>query len=247
MSEKKTILAIGAHMDDVWYGLGGLALTAVKRGHRVVFINTVGDYSNWPTTQGREAELKSRVRALAEQRGIEIRFLGYKYEHVPDDVECMTELAKHCDEVAPDFMFYQWHDDTNRDHWKTGVASVYGCGHAACFLARPANVPRQAYAYQLDFPQCRNFTPNVYFDVTEALPNALEVLAAIDRIYAEYYRRDLTRSKVKDLATGREFDLTVHGEQKFALAVMRGAECGARYAEAFYALTRRPAQQVLDI
>ena len=82
-------------MDDVWYGVGGPALVAARRGRRVVFINTVGDYSNWPVTQGREAELKPKVQALADDRGIEIRFLNYEYEHVPDDPECMTALAEH--------------------------------------------------------------------------------------------------------------------------------------------------------
>ena len=170
--DTKTILAIGAHMDDVWYGVGGFALTAVRKGHRVVFINTVGDYSNWPTTQGREAEIKPKVRAFAEDRGIELRSLNYKYEYVPDDPECMEQLAKHCDEIAPNILFYQWFDDTNRDHWKTGVASAYACGHPSCFLARPARGFGQAYAYQLD-AQCRNFVPGVYYDITDTLPDVL--------------------------------------------------------------------------
>ncbi|MBU0610869.1 MAG: hypothetical protein KKI08_23520, partial [Armatimonadetes bacterium] len=69
MSAPRTILVVAAHMDDAWYGVGGLALDAVRRWHRVVFLNTVGDYSNWPVTQGREAELKRRVRGFAEDRG----------------------------------------------------------------------------------------------------------------------------------------------------------------------------------
>ena len=244
--DTKTILAIGAHMDDVWYGVGGFALTAVKRGHRVVFINTVGDYSNWPTTQGREAEIKPKVRAFAEDRGIELRSLNYKYQYVPDDPECMEQLAKHCDEIAPNILFYQWFDDTNRDHWKTGVASAYGCGHPSCFLARPARGFGQAYAYQLD-AQCRNFVPGVYYDITDTLPDVLEVLGAIDGIYAEHSGGDPVKAHVKDFRSGREFDLTTHGAQKFALALTRGAECGAAYAEAYHPLTRATAPRVLDI
>jgi len=246
MPEKKTILAIGAHMDDVWYGVGGFALLAVKKGHRVVFINTVGDYTNWPTTQGRETELKLKVRTFAEDRGIEIRFLAYKYEHVPDNTECLTEIAKHCDEIAPDILFYQWHDDTNRDHWQTGSVSVHGCSHAACFLARPANTPTERYAYQLD-SQCRNFAPSVYHDITESLPDVLGVLAEIDGIYAEHNGGNPVRAQVKDFVTGREFGLSAHGAQKFALAVTRGAECDAPYAEAYAPLRPRPASCILNI
>ena len=246
MQGKKTILAVGAHMDDVWYGVGGLALAAVKKGHRVVFINTVGDYSNWPVTQGREAELKPRVRAFAEDRGIEIRFLNYKYEYVPDTPECMAELARHCDEIAPDILFYHWFEDTNRDHGMSGRAAAYGCTHAPCFLSRKAKTPGQAYAFQLD-SQCQNFQPRVYFNLTETLPDVLEVLTAIDKIYAEYHKGNPLRAHVKDLVTGREFDLTTHGAQKFALAITRGAECGAAYAEAYHPLRPTVAPNVLNI
>lgn len=246
MSARKTVLAIGSHMDDLWYGMGGFALMAVKRGHRVVFINTVGDYSNWPVTQGREAELKVKVRGLAEDRGIEIRFLDYKYEHVPDDPQCMAELARHCDDVAPDILFYHWPNDTNRDHWKTGLAAAYACIHAPCFLSRPAKTPSEVYAYPLDV-QCRDFKPGVYVDITETLPGVLEVLAAIDRIYAAYSKGDPVRAQVKERATGREFELTGHGAQKFALALTLGAECGAAYAEAYHPLRPRPVSKMLAI
>ena len=81
----------------------------------MVFISTVGDDSNWPVTQGREAELKPKVQALADDRGIEIRFMNCEYEHVPDDPECMTALAEHFllslrDRTEPmcDSQGYQW-------------------------------------------------------------------------------------------------------------------------------------------
>jgi len=247
MKERKTILGVGAHMDDLWYGMGGFALKAVQGGHRVIFINAVGDYSNWPVTKGREADIKPKVRAFAEDKGIEVRFLEYKYEHVPDEAETMTKLAEHCDEIAPDILFFHWFDDTNRDHWKTGAATLYGCLHRSCFLARkPSSEIAEAYAFQLD-AQCRNFVPNVYFDVTETLPDVLEVLITIDKIYAEYTETNPVRARVEDFTTKRQFELTPHSSQKFALAITRGAECGVAYAEAYHSYLRRPTGQILQI
>jgi len=245
--ERKTIVGVGAHMDDLWYGMGGLALKAVRKGHRVIFINTVGDYTNWPVTRGRESEIKAKVKGFAIDKGITIHFLDYKYEHVPDDIDILKKLAEHFDEINPDLIFLHWYDDTNRDHWKSGVATLYSGLHRPCFLERePSGSPSEVYAFQLD-AQCRSFIPNVYVDITETLPDVLEVLAAIDHIYAEYTKADCVKARVEDLITNRKFELTVHSAQKYALAVTRGSECGVTYAEAFYSYIKRPADQMLYI
>ena len=49
-----TLLAVGAHMDDVEYGIGGILIQAVRAGHRVVVVVTVSDYTTWGATIGRE-------------------------------------------------------------------------------------------------------------------------------------------------------------------------------------------------
>ena len=43
--DKKTILVVGAHMDDCEIGAGGLIIKAVRKGHRVVLVNVATDYS----------------------------------------------------------------------------------------------------------------------------------------------------------------------------------------------------------
>ncbi|MBA7528565.1 hypothetical protein ES705_20752 [subsurface metagenome] len=57
--DKKTILVIGAHMDDCEIGAGGLIVKAVKKGHRIVLVNVASDYSTWSVTKGREKEVKA--------------------------------------------------------------------------------------------------------------------------------------------------------------------------------------------
>jgi LmbE family N-acetylglucosaminyl deacetylase len=37
-SEPLSFVAIGAHMDDTWMGMGGAALKAVRKGHRVTMV-----------------------------------------------------------------------------------------------------------------------------------------------------------------------------------------------------------------
>jgi hypothetical protein len=237
-------------MDDNWSGVGGLALTAVKKGHRVVFLDTVGDYSMWPTTQGREKEVGERVAGLAEQHGIELRRLGYDYMHVPDDNEIMTTLAEHAEEIQPDILFFPWFEDTNRDHWKTGLVGLYGCMRAACFLARRTRVAAEAYAYELGSNQCRNFRPEIYFDISAVFPELIALPLEFDRIYAgapDAASADPVLAEIEDLRAGQTYALSHHARLLYALALIRGSECGARYAEAFHAYHRRPIGRMLDL
>jgi len=246
---RKTLLAVGAHMDDCWYGMGGVALTAVKSGHRVVFIQTVADYSNWPVTQGREEEVGKRVRDVAERHGVELRCLDYKYMHVPDDNEILLALAEHAEDIRPDILFLQWFDDTNRDHWKTGIAALYGCLRAYDYVHHPVQIASEAYAFELD-SQCRNFQPEIYFDITGVLPDLMRVMPEFDRIYAGQLGvepRDPVVARYTDSRSGETLDLTVHARHKLARAIIRGGECGARFAEGFHAFRRKPVQRALQL
>jgi LmbE family N-acetylglucosaminyl deacetylase len=73
----KTLLAIGAHYDDCPFGIPGVLLNAVRRHHRVVILNLIGDYSHWAPVRGRADALRELSVRLAAERGIEMRFLDY--------------------------------------------------------------------------------------------------------------------------------------------------------------------------
>jgi len=59
--DKRTILVIGAHLDDCEIGAGGVIAKAVRKGHRVVLLNVASDYSTWRTTKGREKEIRQAL------------------------------------------------------------------------------------------------------------------------------------------------------------------------------------------
>ena len=50
----KTILAIGAHLDDAEWGSGGVLLNAAKKGNRVVIVTTIGSLENFPSTANKK-------------------------------------------------------------------------------------------------------------------------------------------------------------------------------------------------
>jgi len=128
----------------------------------------------------------------------------------------------------------------------SGQAAAYGCLHAPCFLGRAARTPARVFQFQLD-SQCRNFNGGVYHDITATLPDVLEVLAEIDHIYAANWGGTPVKATVECHVTQRRFDLTLHGAQKYGLAITRGAECGVMYAECFHALRPALASQMLPL
>lgn len=252
--KKKTILAIGGHMDDNYLGVGGLALAAVKKGHRVVFVDTVSDYSNWPNlpktkTPGHLKEKSNRVAAVAKKWGIELRRLGFPYMKVPDSEEFYAVIAAHTRDIRPDMLFFPWFDDTNRDHWKSGLAALYGCLRANSYLEEAPRMgwaAKEAYAYQLD-AQCRHFKPEIYFDITDAFPELIKAASEFDKIYAWAHGIKPMTHKLRDGFTGKTFNMTGHARWKYALSAIRGKECGVPYAEAFHAYKRLPVQKALQI
>jgi len=69
---KKTIMVIGAHMDDCESAAAGVMLKAIAHGHRVVMVNTVGDLSNRVHIGADKAEeQRQKIIALAKEMGAE--------------------------------------------------------------------------------------------------------------------------------------------------------------------------------
>ncbi len=236
MSRKLSIVAVGAHMDDCWLGMGGVALKAVRAGHRVTMVQAVSQYGAWPVVAGREAEIKPPVQQLADDAGIGLILLGHDYLRLQNNPALVDELAGVLDELKPDILFCHWEDDNNQDHVALGEASRIAAIHGACFLPHPPSVfhvPAEIYRYRVDC-QARNFAPDIFTDVTDVLYDLLERCALFDRIYARHIPSAVRHFSVVDhRQEDREVELSWHTEQKFASCLLNGYECGARFAEGF--------------
>ena len=89
-----TLLAIGAHYDDCVFGIPGILLQAVRKHHRVVILSLIGDYTNWPPVQGREPQLLEVTKQLAQERGMEMRFLKHASMHFRLGEDTQREVAE---------------------------------------------------------------------------------------------------------------------------------------------------------
>jgi LmbE family N-acetylglucosaminyl deacetylase len=223
-STPKTILAIGAHYDDCVFGIPGLLLQAVQKNHHVVILSLIGDYTNWPPAKDRSSELKEVSASLAHYLGVEMRFLNYASGRFSLNEESKAAVARIVAEVKPDSAFVLWHQDRHPDHEAASAISKAALKLAGRILDDTAvKAPTQIYYYDNGPGHTIGFEPNTFVDVSEVWPTAIEWLAQL---------MAFVRGKPYDELAPPDPAVAA----KTTLARYRGASCGAKYAEAVWAL-----------
>jgi LmbE family N-acetylglucosaminyl deacetylase len=226
----KTILAIGAHYDDCVFGIPGIMLQAVQKNHRVVALSLIGDYTNWPPAKDRGAELKEVSVSLAHYLGVEMRFLDYASGRFHLNEETKTAVARVVAEVKPDIAFILWNRDRHPDHEAASAISQDALRLASRILDdATVRAPGQIYCYDNGPGHTIGFEPNTFVDVSEVWPTAIEWLAQLMAFVRKKPYDELAPPDPAVIA-------------KTTLARYRGASCGARYAEAVWAMQAKPAQ-----
>jgi len=224
-----TILAIGAHYDDCVFGIPGILLQAVRKHHRVVILSLIGDYTNWPPVSGREAQLLEVSKKLAEERGMEMRFLKYASARFELNGDTKRAVAEVVADVQPDIAFHLWPHDNHPDHEAAATICRAALSQPRSILGRDVAVPRRSYAYDNGPRHTIGFTPNTFVDVTHEWDSAMEWLG-----------------KLMAFVGKTEFDaakLDGSRQMKESIARYRGATCGVKYAEALWT----PSANLTDI
>jgi bacillithiol biosynthesis deacetylase BshB1 len=159
-----TILAFGAHPDDIELTVGGTLCKASKAGYRAVAVDlTRGETGTRGTPDRRlkEAEKAAAILGLAARENLGL----------PDGgLECRLEerrtVAGAIRRHRPEIVLAPWVEDTHPDHAAAGQIV-----RAAFFDARLAKLDLQGepwFARLLLFFPCRQYrAPTVVIDVTE--------------------------------------------------------------------------------
>jgi hypothetical protein len=239
-SRPLSIVVVGAHVDDHWWAMGGTMLKAARNGHRVTAIQGVSTYCAWPVVTGREAEIKPKVARLCEKTGIRLVTLGHDYLRLVSNVDLMRQLAVEIAKAEPDILFCPWEDDSNQDHAAIGAAARIAAMHGPCFLPpeQQVKLPRQIFQYSLEFDP-RTFRPNCFVNTTDVLFDSLELNNIWDEFYSgsnsPLWPKDALRRLTVTNHHHEERTVTLHlqTEQLLAWSLIRGIQCGVRYAEGF--------------
>jgi len=161
----KTVLAVGAHADDVELAVGGTIATLRRAGARVVMVvvSLPGEYKQ------RMAEAKEAARIL----GCELRVLMADATRRIEDLksyELVAMIDREVKEHQPAAMFTHGPAEFHRDHVLV---------HEACVSSQRLRY-FDFFTYQPNF--CRPvpvaFHPRAYVDITETIDTKMRAIAA---------------------------------------------------------------------
>jgi LmbE family N-acetylglucosaminyl deacetylase len=213
----KTLLAMGAHLDDCVFGIPGTLLKAVRRGHRVVILTLIGA----------DAAVVTRTTDVCRAHGVELRMLDFAHQRLEVTPAAIRTVAEVVADVAPDIAFLLWSHDHHHDHEMAAELCRVPLRQSHRILPDGGyKLPDAIYAYDNGPGHTIGFEPDTYIDISMEWDDALawlgRMLAAIEGVAYEPTHPHLLYD-VKDV-----------------LARYRGYACGARYAEALRALVAHP-------
>ncbi len=218
-AQQRTILAIGAHAGDMEVTAAAVLAKQAKLGDRVVILHlTLGEGGNPNLSPEAYGEQKRReALAAAKAIGAEAMFGPYKDGELPNDEGARRYVADVIREVRPTHILTHWRASIHKDH-----AAAYAVVTDAVLLAslegvKTGHTPHggvRAVYYTENWEDAEGFSPYVYVDVSGDLGAWKDCVTKYEFIrggvssfpYLDYYE---------------------------ALARVRGAEAGKRYAVAF--------------
>jgi LmbE family N-acetylglucosaminyl deacetylase len=180
----RTVLAIGAHPDDIELGIGGTVAVLTNAGVKVVMgiVSVPADYGT------RVAEATDSAAIL----GCELRVLmegGCKRIEDAKNYQLVGMLDALVKEFAPAAILTHGPTDFHRDH-----VAIY---HATVPTQRLAQFDLYSYVPTMTRPVPVPFEPNAYVDVSATIETKLKAIAAHK---SQFYSRGLAFEFYRDIA-----------------------------------------------
>ena len=177
------ILAIGAHPDDIELGCGGLLIKCAKQGHSVnMYSLTRGAASGDP---------EQRTRELQESA----KFIGATNLWIDNfedtKLTVNNDLINHIEHIInksqPDLILTHSNGDSHHDHRAIALSTVEAGRYYSNILA-------------YEIPLTKNFSPQVYFDVSDAIDKKVRL---IEIFWSQHDKLYLKANAIKGLAEYR--------------------------------------------
>lgn len=159
-SEGPTVLAIGAHVDDVENGCGAALLRHLDFGHRVVIlVLTQGEEDGAPSARTGEAELAARLM------GAKVILGDLPAMQLSDGDETVKVIERVIDAFEPDVVYTHSAQDAHSDHRNAYRATLLAAREAPTL-----------YSYQ-SLTSTTDFKPTMFVEVSEYLDKKKELLS----------------------------------------------------------------------
>jgi LmbE family N-acetylglucosaminyl deacetylase len=165
--ESKTIIAFGAHPDDLEIGMGGTIAKLSAMGYSVQpVIATLPNFVKSDTKEGRKSESMLSAKVMGCKYPI---FLDLSPEQMVFGRKLVTLIDSLITEHKPDSVFTQWHGDSHQDHQILTSSVISACRNQNNLFMYETTIPGGITQ--------NSFRPQLFVDITETIDikkNALE-------------------------------------------------------------------------
>ncbi len=169
----RTILALGAHPDDIELGCGGSLASAWHRGC-VTYAATLSRCEDEATDENRDQRAEEFRRAAAIIGAKPILFSVPNREFPEHRREIMSIMEQLQNDINPDLVFMTSLEDPHQDHSTLAYAVVRSFRRRESILQ-----------YEILRSGSHTFTPNLLVDITDSLEKKIQAL----REYKSQYGR----------------------------------------------------------
>lgn len=167
MSEKQSVIAFGAHPDDLEIGMGGTLAKLARLGYDVnLVIATLPNFVKSDTKEQRRIEATMSAKTLGCKSP---QFLDLSPDEITIGRKFVTMIDDIINKHKPEAVFTQWIGDSHQDH--------QALTRAVIAASRDSN---NLFMYETTIPGGLTenaFRPQLYIDITETLEvksNALD-------------------------------------------------------------------------
>jgi len=180
--QRKTVLAIGAHPDDVEIACGGTLLRHRAQGDSVTLLTlTDGQEGGMHTTRRGESA------AAAAQLGARLFWGGLRDTQVADGQPTIKVIEDVIAQIQPDIIYTHTQNDSHQDHRNTFLATTVAARRIAnlfCYQSPSATI---------------NFKPNRFIEINEQLSDKLQLISIYKSQTSKcaYLDPDLIRSTAR--------------------------------------------------
>ncbi|MDW0276010.1 MAG: PIG-L family deacetylase [Nitrososphaeraceae archaeon] len=165
--ESKTIIAFGAHPDDLEIGMGGTISKLSAMGYNVQsVIATLPNFIKSDTKEGRKSESMLSAKVMGCKSPI---FLDLSPEQMVFGRKLVTLIDSLIKEHKPDSVFTQWYGDSHQDHQILTSSVISACRNQNNLFMYETTIPGGITE--------NSFRPQLFVDITETIDikkNALE-------------------------------------------------------------------------
>lgn len=210
------VLIVSPHPDDETLGGGGTVLRLISEGNDVSWLNITGvennDKFSKEFVEKRRVQLKKIEEYYKFQKVYDLNLMTTRLERY-DSSEVIEKISIVFQEVKPEMLILPDYNDAHSDHRKV-FEWCYACSKVFRFPYIKQIMTMEIIS-ETDFGSPENpFCPNYYVDITDYMEDKIRAL----EIYDTELRMPPFPRSIENIK---------------ALAMIRGAAAGVKYAEAF--------------